>query len=55
MLAANPPPMGEGDHAQHGGGGSRKDTDPEAGMAAMSELFKEEGGELYLTVDTQKL
>jgi phosphomethylpyrimidine synthase len=48
MLVANPPPLGEGDHVQHGGGASRQDTDPEAGMAAMSELFKETGSELYM-------
>ena len=46
FLAANPPRTGEGDHAKHGGGGPEQD--PEAGMAAMSERFREKGGELYL-------
>ena len=43
FLAANPARHGEGDHAQHGGGASA-----EAGMAEMSEKFREKGGEIYL-------
>jgi phosphomethylpyrimidine synthase len=35
--------LGEGDHAQLGGG-----ADPEAGMAEMSKRFHEEGGEIYV-------
>jgi phosphomethylpyrimidine synthase len=46
FLAANPPRDGEGDRAQHGGGGSEQDA--EAGMAEMSEKFREKGGEIYL-------
>jgi hypothetical protein len=46
FLAANPPRDGEGDHAQHGGGGSPLDA--EAGMAEMSEKFRVSGGEIYL-------
>jgi phosphomethylpyrimidine synthase len=46
FLEANPPRDGEGDHAQHGGGGSGQDA--EAGMAEMSSKFREKGGEIYL-------
>jgi phosphomethylpyrimidine synthase len=48
FLAAteSPPRDGEGDRAQHGGGGSAQDA--EAGMAEMSEKFREKGGEIYL-------
>ncbi len=42
----NPPRDGEGDRAQHGGGGPTKEA--EAGMAQMSERFRERGGEIYL-------
>ena len=49
FLASNPPPRGEGDHAQHGGGGSvLAPEEAEAGMAEMSEVFREKGGEIYL-------
>ena len=45
----NPPRNGEGDHATHGGGGPRLDAaDAEAGMAAMSENYRETGSELYI-------
>jgi phosphomethylpyrimidine synthase len=43
----DPPRHGEGDHAQHGGGGSPT-IDADAGMAEMSEKFKKKGGEIYL-------
>ncbi|HEX8642900.1 MAG TPA: phosphomethylpyrimidine synthase ThiC [Allosphingosinicella sp.] len=48
FLAAteNPPRDGEGDQPQAGGGGSLQDA--EAGMAEMSEKFRERGGEIYL-------
>jgi len=54
FLAANPPRHGEGDHSAtpNGGGGSPLDAttveEAEAGMAAMSEVFKETGSELYM-------
>jgi phosphomethylpyrimidine synthase len=49
FVAANPPRNGEGDHAQHGGGAAAIDaTYAEAGMAEMSEVFRERGGEVYL-------
>src|SRR5207302_4882700 len=57
----NPPRNGDGeaqsvrgtgehrtDHAQHGGGGPEQSADAEAGMAAMSELYREGGNELYI-------
>jgi phosphomethylpyrimidine synthase len=46
FLAATPSRNGEGDHAQHGGGGYAEGA--EAGMAEMSEKFREKGGEIYL-------
>jgi phosphomethylpyrimidine synthase len=46
FLAANPPRDGEGDQPKAGGGGSVQDA--EAGMAEMSEKFREKGGEIYL-------
>jgi len=48
FLAATetPPRNGEGDHAQHGGGGSVQDA--EAGMAEMSDKFREKGSEIYV-------
>jgi phosphomethylpyrimidine synthase len=55
MLAtSNPSPLaGEGDSAKLSGErGLREDA--EAGMAAMSETFKEKGGELYLAVEPAK-
>jgi phosphomethylpyrimidine synthase len=42
----NPPRNGEGDHAEHGGGGPEQDA--ESGMAQMSKRFHDEGGELYV-------
>jgi phosphomethylpyrimidine synthase len=52
FLAAteNPPRNGEGDHwAQPNGGGAASAlADAEAGMAEMSEKFREKGGEIYL-------
>jgi phosphomethylpyrimidine synthase len=63
FLAANPPRNGgeerslsggqtstAGDHAQHGGGAASAlaEADAEAGMAEMSEKFREKGGEIYL-------
>ncbi len=42
----NPPRDGEGDQPQAGGGGSAEEA--EAGMAEMSERFREKGGEIYL-------
>jgi phosphomethylpyrimidine synthase len=46
FLAANPPRDGEGDHPNAGVGGPEQDA--EAGMAEMSEKFRENGGEIYL-------
>ncbi len=53
FVAANPPRNGEGDHAQHGGGAQAPlaDADAEAGMAEMSEKFREEGGEIYVPAE----
>ncbi|MHA3841893.1 phosphomethylpyrimidine synthase ThiC [Sphingomonas aestuarii] len=54
FLAANPPRHGEGGHSAlpNGGGGSPQAPttveEAEAGMAAMSEVFKETGSELYM-------
>jgi phosphomethylpyrimidine synthase len=56
FLAANPPRHGEGDHSAtpNGGGGSPLDAtavaeaEAVAGMAAISEVFKETGSELYM-------
>jgi phosphomethylpyrimidine synthase len=45
----NPPPSaGEGRLAQSGSGERGQPEDPEAGMAAMSELYREGGNELYI-------
>ncbi|MGS1015618.1 phosphomethylpyrimidine synthase ThiC [Allosphingosinicella humi] len=44
--SSSPSSLGEGDHAQHGGGVS--EAEAEKGMAEMSEKFKEKGGEIYL-------
>jgi phosphomethylpyrimidine synthase len=49
FLAANPPRDGEGDQAKAGGGGPEQDA--EAGMAQMSEKFREKGGEIYLRAE----
>jgi phosphomethylpyrimidine synthase len=46
FLEANPPRHGEGDQPKAGGGGPEQDA--EAGMAQMSEKFREKGGEIYL-------
>ncbi|WP_375272872.1 phosphomethylpyrimidine synthase ThiC [Sphingomonas sp.] len=52
FVAAQPPRHGQGDHAPHGGGGTPLDaTAAEAGMAEMSERFKEKGGEVYLPAE----
>lgn len=49
FVAAHPPLQGEGDHAKHGGGVSPLDAaSAEAGMAEMSERFREKGSEVYL-------
>jgi phosphomethylpyrimidine synthase len=49
FARANPPRDGEVDQAELGGGGAPPPpVDREAGMAAMSEKFREEGGELYV-------
>ncbi|MEA3014417.1 MAG: phosphomethylpyrimidine synthase [Sphingomonadales bacterium] len=50
FLAANPPRDGEGDHSAepNGGGAASARADAEAGMAEMSEKFREKGGEIYL-------
>ena len=49
FIAAVPLPTGEGDHAKHGGVAPAVSPDEaEAGMAQMSELFKETGSELYM-------
>jgi phosphomethylpyrimidine synthase len=52
FLAATsiPPRNGEEDHAQHGGGADTTfdEATAEAGMAEMSEKFREKGGEIYL-------
>jgi phosphomethylpyrimidine synthase len=51
----NPPPPGEGDHPRtrsgDGGGAPATLADAEAGMAEMSEKFREEGGEIYLPAE----
>jgi len=49
FLAANPPRNGEGDRsAEPNGGGVGTDlAAAEAGMAEMSEKFREKGGEIY--------
>jgi phosphomethylpyrimidine synthase len=51
FLAATPipPRNGEGDHAKHGGGAAPLGAEEaEAGMAHMSEKFRETGSELYM-------
>jgi phosphomethylpyrimidine synthase len=50
FLEANPPRNGEGDQPKAGGGGptEKAQTEAEAGMAEMSEKFREKGGEIYL-------
>jgi phosphomethylpyrimidine synthase len=45
---SSPSSLGEGDHAQHGGGAASAEAEAEAGMADMSERFREKGGEIYL-------
>jgi phosphomethylpyrimidine synthase len=44
----NPPRNGEGDHPKDGGGAPATLADAEAGMAEMSERFREVGSELYV-------
>jgi len=52
FVAAQPPRHGEGDHAPHGGGEAPLDAiAAEAGMAEMSERFREKGGEVYLPAE----
>jgi phosphomethylpyrimidine synthase len=48
LAAQNPPRNGEGDHSAAPNGGGVSEADAEAGMAEMSEKFKEKGGEIYL-------
>ena len=51
FLAASPLPQpGEGDspRGERGEGTVQNEREAEAGMAAMSELFKETGSELYM-------
>ncbi len=49
FIAADPPRHGEGNHAQHGGGGSPlSDAEAEKGMAEMAEKYNETGRELYI-------
>jgi phosphomethylpyrimidine synthase len=51
FLAAthsSPAFAGEGDRVQHGGGAASAEAEAEAGMAEMSEMFREKGGEIYL-------
>jgi phosphomethylpyrimidine synthase len=50
LAAENSSPAfaGEGDHAQYGGGAASALAEAEAGMAEMSEKFREKGGEIYL-------
>jgi phosphomethylpyrimidine synthase len=51
FLAAeksSPAFAGEGDHPKGGGGAGTAAADAEAGMAEMSEKFREKGGEIYL-------
>jgi phosphomethylpyrimidine synthase len=45
---SSPAFAGEGDHAKHGGGAASALAEAEAGMAEMSEKFREKGGEIYL-------
>jgi phosphomethylpyrimidine synthase len=47
LQEQNPPRTGEGDRAPHGGGGPETPTDPDAGMAEMSERYRERG-DLYV-------
>jgi phosphomethylpyrimidine synthase len=50
LPLADPPPQGEGDQAQLGGGvgATPEEAEAEAGMAEMSKRFHDEGGELYI-------
>ena len=52
FAKANPPRDGEGDHsplsANGGGAAALAAEEAEAGMAQMSEKFREKGGEIYL-------
>ncbi|HEX5181884.1 MAG TPA: phosphomethylpyrimidine synthase ThiC [Allosphingosinicella sp.] len=54
FARSNPPRNGEGDQLQAGGGGPEAEPalaveTAEAGMAEMSEKFREKGGEIYLS------
>ncbi len=52
LAAQTPPRHGEGDQPQAGGGGVPLDaTTAEAGMAEMSEKFREKGSEVYLPAE----
>jgi phosphomethylpyrimidine synthase len=50
LEATNSSPAfaGEGDQPQAGGGAASAAAEAEAGMAQMSERFREKGGEIYL-------
>jgi phosphomethylpyrimidine synthase len=52
FAKANPPRDGEGDHsplsANGGGAAALAAEDAEPGMAEMSKVFRDTGGELYL-------
>ena len=49
FLEATPPRNGEGDQPKAGGGAGTVSSAAEAGMAAMSEKFREKGGQIYLS------
>jgi phosphomethylpyrimidine synthase len=51
FARSNPPRDGEGDRAQHGGGGPADALAAEEGMTEMSEKFRARGGEIYLPSD----
>ena len=50
LAATNSSPslLGEGDRPKDGGGAGSAQAEAEAGMAQMSEKFREKGGEIYL-------
>ena len=56
FLAANPPRNGEGDHSAqpNGGGAAWAEAEAEAGMAEMSEKFREKGSELYIRASARE-
>jgi phosphomethylpyrimidine synthase len=45
---SSPAFAGEGDQPQAGGGADSVEAEAEAGMAEMSEKFRQKGGEIYL-------